>query len=147
MIKFMFSSSLKLSIILAFCLYTGIAFAQIASPKATMVETAMEIEANIPSLLPAVHTVRQAASRTRISEYFNTCLAISKKVIRAGENMSDNQFKQFEMEYLAASQALPNTNCDRLSGLEKSICECKAEGGGGGTLVKCVSDKAPPEGY
>ncbi len=141
----MFRSSLSLSIVLAFFLCTGAAFAQTPNPKATMVANAIEMEADIPRLLPAVQKVRDAAIRRSLSEYFNTCLEISKNVIRAGEKMSDKQFKQFEMEYLSAGQALPNMNCGALPpGLEKSVCECKAEGG---SLAKCVSDKAPPEGY
>jgi len=145
MLKFMLPSSLTLSVILAFFLCIGATYAQSPSPKATMVANAVEMEVFIPRLLPAVQKVREAATRRSFSEYFNTCLAISKNVIRAGEKMSDKQFKQFEMEYLAAYQGLPNMNCGAFPpGLEKTICECKA---GGGDLTKCVSDKAPPEGY
>lgn len=145
MSKSLFPAALMCSMILTFFLCTGHIFAQSADPKATMVATAVEMKEDIPRLLPAVQKIREAALRQGLTNYFNTCLAISEKVIRVGATMSDTQFKQFQMDYLKAEQSLPQMGCESCTTeLCKAVCACKAEGK---PITQCVADKAPPEGY
>lgn len=141
----MFSAGLMCSMFLCFLLCPGHTFAQSADAKATMLADAVEMKEDIPRLLPAVQKIREATLRQGLTNYFNTCLAISEKVIRAGATMSDTQFKQFQVDYLKAEQSLPQMSCEACTTeLCKAVCACKAEGK---PIAQCVADKAPPEGY